>query len=269
MNSPLAQIAYRWDVVKLKASGRIPQFGWSDVAKAWFRSCDDWPTERFAVPSGNGNGLVSYGTPIGPLSWLPTLRRYTGLLALEHMRGEYEKGGVRISPGDVVIDLGGNIGDFTRYAFTQGASQAMIFEPIPDYIRCIEHCFAKEIAQGRLHLIRAAAWKEKTTLRFEADNLASHVSDTGTLTVSAETVDGVVDSLGLKRVDFIKADIEGAERVMLEGARKTIARFAPKMALCTYHLPDDPAVIPAMVQSIRPYRVAFNVGCAQAFFHAQ
>jgi FkbM family methyltransferase len=184
------------------------------------------------------------------------------------MRGVYESGPVQVNAGDVVIDLGGHIGSFTRYAFTRGASAVVMFEPEPEHVRCVERCFAAEIATGRLHLIRAAAWKEKTVLHFQSNGVESRVSDAGGLEIPAVTIDEIVESLKLRRVDFIKADIEGAERVALEGARETISRFAPKMALCTYHLPDDPTVIPAVVQSIRPYDVVFNFGRSQAFFAA-
>ncbi|GHS89510.1 hypothetical protein AGMMS49957_12890 [Synergistales bacterium] len=44
----------------------------------------------------------------------------------------------------------------------------------------------------------------------------------------------------MERMEFIKTDIEGYERHMLKGAAKTLKRFAPKLALCTYRLPDDP-----------------------------
>ena len=84
--------------------------------------------------------------------------------------------------------------------------------------------------------------------------------------MSAISVDEALSDLGVRHVHFIKADIEGAERIVLEGARETIANSGPRMALCTYHLPDDPDRIPAVVQSIRPYNVAFNVGRSQAFF---
>ena len=54
--------------------------------------------------------------------------------------------------------------------------------------------------------------------------------------------------------------------MVLGGAKETIAKFAPKMVFCTYHLADDPVVIPAIVQRIRRYDVSFNVGRSQAFF---
>ncbi|GHV33865.1 hypothetical protein FACS1894187_03280 [Synergistales bacterium] len=57
-------------------------------------------------------------------------------------------------------------------------------------------------------------------------------------------------------MDFIKADIEGYERYMLKGAAKTLKKFAPKLALCTYHLPDDPEVMEKIIKEANP---AYNV----------
>ncbi len=262
----MGQIALRADVLRLKASGRLPQLGWFDVAQTWTTSSTHWATEKLAIPRAENGDLVTYDTPIGPLCWGKKLRQYAGLFALEHMRGVYERGAVRVDPGDVVFDLGGHIGSFSRFALSRGAATVVTFEPEPAHIQCIERCFAKEIEAGRLHLVRAAAWKEHAVLRYESNGVESMVSESGELEVEARSIDEIVESLKLPRVDFIKADIEGAERVAIEGAQQTISRFAPKMALCTYHLPDDPVAIPAMVQKLHPYNVAFNAGHAQAFF---
>ncbi len=54
-------------------------------------------------------------------------------------------------------------------------------------------------------------------------------------TVSSVTIDDLVDEQGLKRVDMIKMDIEGAEVEALKGARETIQRFGPKLAVTVYH----------------------------------
>jgi FkbM family methyltransferase len=268
MNSRISQIAFRADVVRLKTTGKLPQLSWMDVASTWFTSCTQWPAEKLAIPA-NGGDPVIYETPIGQLCWSRGLRRYAGLFALEHMRGVYEHGSVRLNSGDVVVDLGANIGSFSRYALSRGAKLVIAFEPEPSHIAFLEQCFAAEIRDGRMKIVKAAAWKEKTKLRFEPNMVESRVSDTGSLEVQAVTVDETMQELGVPKVDFIKADIEGAERHALAGAKQTITTSGPKMALCTYHLPDDPQTIPAIVQSFRSYDVRFNVGRSQAFFAAR
>ena len=46
-------------------------------------------------------------------------------------------------------------------------------------------------------------------------------------------------------------DIEGAEQRALLGARQTIQRFRPRMALASYHLADDVEMIPQLVEQAR------------------
>jgi hypothetical protein len=65
------------------------------------------------------------------------------------------------------------------------------------------------------------------------------------------TLDSFCKEYNVERVDFIKIDAEGSEREIIKGAKETIKRFKPKMAIAAYHLPDDKKVIPELVLSIR------------------
>ncbi|MGN0344821.1 MAG: FkbM family methyltransferase [Lachnospiraceae bacterium] len=73
-----------------------------------------------------------------------------------------------------------------------------------------------------------------------------------TITVKTVTLDSFVHQHHIERVDFIKADIEGAERYMLEGAKEILKKYAPKLSLCTYHLPDDPEVMKNIILKYNP-----------------
>lgn len=60
-------------------------------------------------------------------------------------------------------------------------------------------------------------------------------------------------------VTLIKMDIEGAEIKALEGARETIRRHRPKMAICTYHRESDLWEIPLLLKSLVPeYKIRFR-----------
>jgi len=52
-----------------------------------------------------------------------------------------------------------------------------------------------------------------------------------TETIRITTIDALVAKLGLTRLDFIKADIEGWEQAMVEGGRATLARFKPALLI--------------------------------------
>ena len=65
--------------------------------------------------------------------------------------------------------------------------------------------------------------------------------------VPVTTIDRIVAELGLEKVDFIKMDIEGAEREALKGGEATIRKMRPRMSLATENLEDDPRIVPQVV----------------------
>ena len=78
------------------------------------------------------------------------------------------------------------------------------------------------------------------------------------------TVDKLVAELQLPKVDFIKMDIEGAEREAVVGARNTIAKFRPRMALCIYHIQGDETMVPKLVRdAVSDYKVSQTCLCAR------
>ncbi len=59
-----------------------------------------------------------------------------------------------------------------------------------------------------------------------------------------------IDNLINNQVDFIKLDIEGAEQDAIDGAKNTIAKYKPILAICIYHKAEDWYKIPELVLSI-------------------
>lgn len=167
---------------------------------------------------------------------------------------------VRIEPDDVVFDVGSWVGDFAAYASVKKAT-VYAFEPSS---KLYNHTLLKTAElNGNIYPVKkglgdvsAKVDIDETlsnSLSLKIDAQQSHGAD-GTIEIT--TVDDFVRDNGLNRVDFIKADIEGHERYMLMGARETLGRFAPKLAICTYHLPDDPEVLASLIKEANP---AYNI----------
>lgn len=266
MSSKLFALSYRLDVLGLKLAGKLPQLSWGDMATVMTSSSVQWPAEKILTSVKSSADMTVYDTPIGRVAHNTKDARILGLLILEEMRGIYEQGPVGIKPGDIVIDLGANVGTFTRFALKQGAGKVIAFEPEPKHVALLKLGFAREIEEGKLVLVEAGAWKERTTLRFNSAGLISRLDEQGEISIPVVRIDDIVRELDLPRVDFIKADIEGAERHALEGSQETLRKFGPRMALCIYHLPDDPQVISKIAQDLFPYTVTKNFSGSQAFF---
>jgi len=170
------------------------------------------------------------------------------------MRAENPKEGVR--SGDIVIDGGAHVGTFTDEALRRGAAKVIAVEPEPVNAECFRRNFRKEIEEGRVILVQKGVWSSETTLELsvakENSGMNSFVIDQGAGTskvgVPLTKIDTLVRQLGLPRVDFIKLDIEGAEREALKGGLETLRQFRPRLMLEMYHRPDDRQVLPAVVR---------------------
>jgi len=198
-------------------------------------------------------GYERWRTPYGHF-WIP--KRRLSRESLFDMLGERRLevyGGRRrgVQKGDVVLDCGSNIGTFVSEALAAGASQVVACEPSPGNVECVRRNFAGELATGRVILYPRGLWHEATTLRLglgaspAGDSFLRESTDGIGLPVT--TIDTVVSELAFNRIDFIKMDIEGAERNALQGGCATIGRFRPRLAVSAYHLLDDPQVLTSEV----------------------
>ena len=206
------------------------------------------------------DGLVHWKSSSGRI-WAPKGNNVVFLLA-EQALDAYQAGPVKVQPGDVVLDCGANIGTFSRLALDAGAAHVVMIEPSPLNVKALLRNFAGEIADGRVSVIPKALWSEPGNMMLLIydnsllDSLVMNDRGEGLLEsevdVELVTIDALVAELGLKRVDFIKMDIEGAERNALNGAAETLRRFRPRMAIATENLPDDIHAVPATVNELAP-----------------
>lgn len=209
-------------------------------------------------------GFHLWDTPRGRF-WIPARNddTLTDNLA-EQATKLYGEGQDGVRPGDVVLDAGANVGVYTREALAAGAKLVVSIEPAPENVECLRRNFAREISQGRVIVVPKGVWNREDVLmlREDAGNSArdSFVGSFGPavrqVAVPLTTIDQLMADLKLERADFIKMDIEGAEKQALEGARNTLAKCHPRMAIAMEHLADDPVRIPQVVMAEWPgYRL--------------
>jgi len=217
-------------------------------------------------------GYHLWQTPHGKF-WIPQGSDYVLPFNLaEQERKIYGVGENAVRAGDVVLDCGANVGVYTRESLKAGAKLVVAIEPAPENIESLRRNFASEIAAGRVILYEKGVWDKDDMLVMQVDPVNSAADsfiirrpgDVVTKQLPLTTIDKLVAELKLDRVDFIKMDIEGAETRALQGARETLAKYHPRMALSAYHVPTDPEQIPALVRAAWPnYKMACGP-CAEA-----
>ena len=175
-----------------------------------------------------------------------------------YCEGPYEHENVKIECNDVVIDCGANIGMFSALASHKGAI-VYSFEPSENIIET----YLSKTAQlnPNIYICNYALSDKCGDVWFAISSehhSMNHIEDPknddhkNSVVIQATTLDEFVHQNHLSKVNFIKADIEGAERNMLMGAQKVLHEFAPKLAICTYHKPDDPRVLREIILQANP-----------------
>jgi hypothetical protein len=84
--------------------------------------------------------------------------------------------------------------------------------------------------------------------------------------VALTTIDILAAELKLARMDFIKMDIEDAEKQAQRALTGTIRKYARRMAIASEHLPDDAVAIQRLVLAIRTGYSVRLVSCQDAVF---
>jgi FkbM family methyltransferase len=230
--------------------GRDPRFDVKErkdrIAKGVYRV-----SRRIAVDGG----LELWDTPYGRY-WVvannfSTFADVLGEQAVE-VYGNAQRG---VHSGDVVLDCGAHFGGFARTALDRGARLVIAIEIAPENVQVLQRNLASEIAAGRVIVYPKGVWDKDGTMVLKrslytwADQV---VPDGQGTSVAVTTIDHIVSELRLPDVDFIKMDIEGAERHALAGAVQTLKTYRPRMALASYHLVDDLDAIPAVALSAEP-----------------
>ena len=138
------------------------------------------------------------------------------------------------------------------------------FEPdAENYRRCRNSLSRRPIE--RLELVNKGTWDKKETLHFHMNGVGSMITETttGTVTIETAAIDEIVKD---DKVTFLKLDVEGAEMKALQGAKNTIMKNKPRLAVCIYHKPEDIIEIPAYLLSLNPdyhfyirhYKLSYN-----------
>jgi FkbM family methyltransferase len=199
---------------------------------------------RSALGKGN-SATVSRGG----LRWRLDLNE--GIDFAIYLLGAFERSTVNtleklVKPGDVVFDIGANIGAHTLgLAKSVGPSgRVFAFEPADFAFAKLQanlalnpelnartfprqillSASAAEPPEGEIY----ASWPLEATNAVHPKHRGKLVSTKG---ASVDTLDFFVEREGLERLDFIKMDVDGHELPVLQGGLETLKKFRPILVM--------------------------------------
>lgn len=131
--------------------------------------------------------------------------------------------------GDVVIDVGAGIGtEVQHFSKAVGSSGFVVaIEAQPDTFKCLcRFCELNHLDNVSVHNLAIS----DTPGSVQIDDNSHHISSTilggqGCVEVKADTLDNLLDDLSVESVDYLKMNIEGAERLAIRGMTGSIARI--------------------------------------------
>lgn len=165
----------------------------------------------------------------------------------------------KVEAGDYVIDGGACYGDSALYfaELTGQNGKVFSFEFIKNNIKIFQKNMELNPQHSQIvELIERPLGKNSTDICYGTEsgpgstiNFNNIKEGKGYTTIA---IDDIIKENKIKKIDFIKLDIEGSEIDALIGAKETIKKFKPKLAIAIYHKSYDYIKIPSLIKEINP-----------------
>lgn len=156
---------------------------------------------------------------------------------------------ISLSEDEVFVDCGAYNGDTLQDFLSASGGQFQKFiglEPDPTNFEALQ----SKIEDPRVTARPFAVGDQTEVLSFFGCGTdASQLAPEGNMAVQCVRLD---ELLAQETPTYIKMDIEGAEPKALLGARETIRRCRPKLAICVYHEPEHLWTIPLLLKELQP-----------------
>lgn len=155
---------------------------------------------------------------------------------------------------DTFIDCGAYDGDTIRNLIDKGIKLKNIvaFEPQKELFDGLQKTIKYIESIETAITVPCGVYSEAQTYRFKKKQDAlssSSIDEDGDDMIQCVSIDELIKGI---KPTFIKMDIEGSEVSALKGAKETIKKYRPQLAICVYHSLSDIWEIPLLIHSIDP-----------------
>ena len=90
-------------------------------------------------------------------------------------------------------------------------------------------------------------------MQFHKAESSGQITNSGEEQIQVVAVDDFLSNVENPRIDMLKLDVEGAESEVIEGAKKTIGYFNPKLQISVYHKAEDLWSLILQIYELNPY----------------
>ncbi len=172
---------------------------------------------------------------------------------------QYIDAGFQICQNDYIIDAGACIGDTSLFFAHRVGEKGKVFafEMLPENLSILyrnldmNKNLAKNISVIERPVTESSDEEFYTIKDGPASRLTTSLTESDDVTViKSVSIDDYMGQNTISKIDLIKMDIEGAELSALKGAKKTIVKYRPKLAVCVYHKELDFDEIPKYIDSL-------------------
>lgn len=155
--------------------------------------------------------------------------------------------------GDYVLDCGSFTGNTCLFfsSLVGEYGRVFCFEPMPTTFNILKSNIINMNLKNCLCYNLGIDSNSGVTSFTSTANAGSRMAiGDNTIKVNTVSIDDFCKKNKIEKINFIKMDIEGAEEAAIIGAKNTIHKFHPKLAICVYHRPKDLLEIPKQILSI-------------------
>ncbi len=158
----------------------------------------------------------------------------------------------KVKKGDAVLDAGANVGIlsilFSKLVDKNG--HVYIFEPDQHNTKMLKDNLSLNKLQQNYSLHNELLWNTNDEIDFqESGTVASSAlwfsGNENIVKKQTVTLDSWCHQNDIRRLDYIKMDIEGAEVAAVEGCKEVIKKFKPNVAIASYHMVNN---VPTYIQ---------------------
>ena len=142
-----------------------------------------------------------------------------------------------IKKGDITFDIGANIGSFTELFSILCGSKGEVhcFEPIPETFEILSKK-TKDLKNVKSNNSAVGNTNSQMVMNYDVNDsekasLVEINANNKSCNVEVIRLDDYVSEMNLKRLDFIKCDVEGYELQALKGMKNTLKIFQPQISL--------------------------------------